>query len=93
METPIRLAMAAMVPSAIRIDSDSDPSPWSLTTRTIAVMAKPLSCRFRLHKWEDRENPETEEHYKVCVRCNAYRDRGTSPWGGSGGAWGIGAGG
>jgi hypothetical protein len=85
--------MAAMVPSAIRKDSDSDPSPWSLTTRTIAVMAKPLRCRFRLHKWQDRENPETEEHYKVCVRCNAYRDRGTSPWGGSGGAWGIGAGG
>jgi hypothetical protein len=56
-------------------------------------MAKPLRCLLRLHKWEDRENPETQEHYRVCVRCNAYRDRGTSPWGGSGGAWGIGAGG
>ncbi len=59
---------------------------------TIAVMAKPLRCLLRLHKWEDRENPETQEHYRICVRCNAYRDRGTSPWGGSGGAWGIGGG-
>jgi hypothetical protein len=53
-------------------------------------MAKPLRCRLRLHRWEYRENPETQEHYEICVRCDAYRDRGTSPWGGSGGAWGIG---
>jgi hypothetical protein len=43
-------------------------------------MGRPLRCRVRLHTWEYRENPETHEHYQVCVRCNAYRDRGTSPW-------------
>jgi len=51
-------------------------------------MARPLRCRLRLHRWEYRENPETQEHYQICIRCNAYRDRGTSPWAGSGGAWG-----
>ena len=31
----------------------------------------------------DRVNPETHEHYEVCLRCNAYRDRGRGaalPW-------------
>jgi hypothetical protein len=39
-------------------------------------MAKPLRCRLRLHASEDRENPETHGRYQVCVRCNAYRDKG-----------------
>jgi len=63
--------------------------PWSLTTRTITVMAKPLRCRLRLHKWEYRENSETHEYYQVCLRCNAYRDKGSSAFDGRG-AWGIG---
>ena len=63
--------------------------PTSLNRRTIPNMAKALRCRLRLHAWEYRENPETQEHYQVCVRCNAYRDRGTSPLGGNG-AWGLG---
>lgn len=52
-------------------------------------MARPLSCLLRFHRWEYRENPETHEHYQVCARCNAYRDRGSSPFDGSG-AWGLG---
>jgi ribosomal protein L40E len=34
-------------------------------------VAKPWKCRFRLHDWDDRENPKTHEHYQVCLRCNA----------------------
>jgi hypothetical protein len=39
-------------------------------------MAKHLLCRLRLPKWDDRENPETNAGYQVCLRCNAHRDRG-----------------
>ena len=42
-------------------------------------MARPSRCRLRLHRWEYRENPDTHEHYQVCVRCNAYRDKGAQP--------------
>lgn len=52
-------------------------------------MARPLRCRLRLHSWEYRENPDTHEYYQVCVRCNAYRDRGNSALDGRG-AWGLG---
>jgi hypothetical protein len=56
-------------------------------------MAKPLRCRLRLHAWEDRENPETHEHYQVCPRCNAYRDRGNAaPGAGAAGVTGTGIG-
>jgi hypothetical protein len=55
-------------------------------------MARPLRCRLRLHAWEYRENPETHEHYQVCVRCKAYRDKGGSAFDGRG-AWGLGGGG
>ena len=58
---------------------------------TIAAIAKPLRCRLRLHAREYRENPETHEHYQVCARCNAYRDRGGSAFDGRG-AWGPGGG-
>src|SRR5215204_6378184 len=44
----------------------------------IRCMAKYLLCRLRLHKWDDRENPETHAGYQVCLRCNAYRDRGNA---------------
>ncbi len=47
-------------------------------------MAKPLRCRLRLHKWDDRENPETHEVYQVCLRCNAYRDKTASATGHAG---------
>jgi hypothetical protein len=30
-------------------------------------MAKPLLCRLRLHRWDDREKPETHDRYQVCV--------------------------
>jgi len=57
-------------------------------------MAKPLKCRLKLHAWEDRENPETRERYEVCVRCDAYRDRGrAAPGAGAAGAQGLGGGG
>ena len=42
-------------------------------------MARPLRCRLSLHAWEYRENPETHEHYQICGRCKAYRDRGAQP--------------
>lgn len=41
-------------------------------------MATSWKCRVRWHAWEIRINPETKEHYEVCVRCNAYRDRGNA---------------
>jgi hypothetical protein len=50
------------------------PNPLSLEHNL--RVAKPWKCRLRLHDWDDRENPETHEHYEVCLRCNAYRDRG-----------------
>ena len=54
-------------------------------------MAKPLLCRLRLHKWDDRENPETHAGYQVCSRCNAYRDRGNAaPGAGAAGVTGSG---
>ncbi len=39
-------------------------------------MVKPLRCLLRLHSWETRTNPETQERYEVCTRCDTYRDRG-----------------
>jgi hypothetical protein len=61
--------------------------------RRIPCMAKPLKCRLRLHNWEDRENPETHERYQVCLRCNAYRDRGNAaPGAGAAGVTGAGIG-
>jgi hypothetical protein len=61
--------------------------------RRIPRMAKPLKCRLRLHNWEDREDPETHERYQVCLRCNAYRDRGNAaPGAGAAGVTGAGIG-
>ena len=60
-------------------------TPKSLTTRTIAVMARPLRCLLRLHRWDYRENPETGQQFQVCLRCNAYRDKGDSAYHGLGG--------
>jgi hypothetical protein len=57
-------------------------------------VAKPWKCRLRLHDWDDRENPETHEHYQVCLRCNAYRERGRAyPGAGAAGVTGTGIGG
>jgi hypothetical protein len=56
-------------------------------------VAKPWKCRLRLHDWDDRENPETHEHYEVCLRCNAYRERGrAAPGAGGAGIAGTGIG-
>ena len=55
-----------------------------------ANVPKPLRCRLRFHAWEDRENPETGDRYQVCVRCNAYRDRGSAaPGAGAAGVTGT----
>jgi hypothetical protein len=52
--------------------------------------AKPWKCRLRLHEWDDRQNPETHERYQVCVRCDAYRDKGGArPDGGAAAASGF----
>ena len=57
------------------------------------AVAKPLKCRLRLRNWEHRENPETHERYQVCLRCNAYRDRGNAaPGAGAAGVTGTGIG-
>jgi hypothetical protein len=67
-----------------------DPLSWEHNLR----MAKPWKCRLRLHDWEDRENPETHEHYAVCLRCNAYKERGRAyPGAGAAGMTGTGIGG
>ena len=61
--------------------------------RRIPRVAKPLRCRLRLPNWEDHENPETHERYQVCLRCNAYRDRGNAaPGAGAAGLTGTGIG-
>lgn len=53
-------------------------------------VARPLKCRLGLHDWDDRENPETHERYQVCLRCDAYKDRGdAAPGAGAAGATGA----
>jgi hypothetical protein len=57
------------------------------------LMAKSWKCRLKLHAWEGRTNPETNERYEVCVRCDAYRDRGNAaPGSGAAGVTGMGFG-
>ena len=47
-----------------------------------------------MNTWDDRENPETREHYQVCLRGDAYRDRGrAAPGAGAAGAQGLSGGG
>lgn len=56
-------------------------------------MAQPLRCRFRLHDWADRQNPETKEQYQVCLRCDAYREKArAAPGAGAAGVTGSGFG-
>jgi hypothetical protein len=56
-------------------------------------MAKPWKCRLRLHDWDVRENPETHQHYAVCLRCNAYKEKGGAyPGAGAAGMTGTGIG-
>ena len=57
-------------------------------------MDKPAKCHLGRHDWEERANPETRETYEVCLRCDAYRDRGRAvPGAGAAGAAGANAGG
>ena len=61
--------------------------------RTLRGMDKPLRCRLKLHDWATRANPETRERYEVCLRCDAYRDRGrAAPGAGAAGVIGSGGG-
>jgi hypothetical protein len=39
-------------------------------------MAKSWMCRLRLHKWDDRENPETHAQYQV-VCAVTHTETGT----------------
>ncbi len=56
-------------------------------------MVKPLKCRLRLHEWSDRVHTETKERYEVCLRCDAYREKGrVSPAAWPGGNTGPGGG-
>jgi hypothetical protein len=64
-------AKAVKKPEQVDMTADA-PSSWEHNS----PMAEVWMCRLRLHNWEDRENPETHEHCEVCLRCNAYRDRG-----------------
>ena len=57
-------------------------------------MDKPKKCRFGRHDWDERENPETHEVYEVCLRCDAYREKGRAvPGAGAAGAAGANLGG
>ena len=42
---------------------------------TMITTSKPLRCRLRLHRWDERENPETHERYQICTLCDAYHER------------------
>jgi hypothetical protein len=64
-------AKAVKKPEQVDMTADA-PSSWEHNS----PMAEVWMCHLRLHNWEDRENPETHEHCEVCLRCNAYRDRG-----------------
>ena len=53
-----------------------------------------VRCRLRLHRWDERENPETRERYEICLRCDAYRDKDKAiPGAGAAGASGANLGG
>lgn len=41
----------------------------------VTTTQRPWRCRFRLHTWDEQENPETRERYEICARCDAYRER------------------
>jgi hypothetical protein len=69
------------------------PLPSNSGGRKMRFMAKPLRCRLKLHAWATRNNPETRERYEVCLRCDAYRDRGrAAPGAGAAGMTGSGFG-
>ena len=58
-------------------------------TSMITVNRRPLKCRLGLHRWDERQNPETRERYEICLRCDSYRDRpGAAPGAGFGGSMG-----
>ena len=58
-----------------------------MTART----RRPLVCLLRFHRWDERENPETNELYEICLRCDAYRDRPrAAPGAGAAGVTGSG---
>lgn len=58
-------------------------------TTMITTTRRPLKCRLGLHRWDERENPETKELYEICLQCDAYRDRpGAAPGAGFAGSMG-----
>ena len=69
--TAIRVVAGRATGAASRADGYYFPQSWEQDV----CMAKPWKCRLLLHDWEDQENPETHAHFKVCLRCGAYRQR------------------
>ena len=57
---------------------------WALRSALVATRqeetvmtttTKPLRCRLGIHRWDERQNPETHERYQVCELCDAYHER------------------
>ncbi len=44
----------------------------------LAITAKPLRCRLRLHTWTLKHNEEDGGRYHECRRCGAQRDEPTT---------------
>ena len=73
---PLVVAVGRVVMGATDLGWPGNYFPSPLSGAQNLRVAKPWKCRLRLHDWDDRENPETHEHYQVCLRCNAYRGGG-----------------
>ena len=65
------LAHAWALRSVLRTARSSTSQEAIMTTAN----RRPLKCRLRLHLWDEQVNPETQERYEICRRCDAYRER------------------
>jgi hypothetical protein len=61
-------------PGAHETELGSFPDPQS-GEHNLRMAGKPWKCRLRLHDWEVQENPDTHKQYKVCLRCDAYKEK------------------
>ena len=74
---------------ALRTALSAASSTITQETTMITTTRRPLKCRLGLHRWDERENPETRERYEICLRCDSYRDRpGAAPGAGFAGSMG-----